>query len=76
MSLRIIGAGCLIVAVVGGGLEGASIEVPQLAWPRLLLLAGLGSAFIALDVWLLVTGVRGERQRGGDGAGGDHGSNA
>jgi hypothetical protein len=69
MSLMVVGAGCLVIAVVGGGLKGASIEVPELAWHLRILLALFGVAFIAIDVWLHLSvhrrgGSRGEEESG------------
>jgi hypothetical protein len=48
MTLQVIGALCILIALIGGGLKVSEIEIPRLSEGRMIALTIAGAAFIGL----------------------------
>lgn len=50
MTLQVIGAICILIALIGGGLKIREVEIPRLSRLRITALMVVGAAFIGLGL--------------------------
>lgn len=50
--LQVVGAVCIVVALVGGGLKAGDLEVPVISRKRRVLLGGAGVLFLVIGLLL------------------------
>jgi hypothetical protein len=50
MSLQVIGALCIVIALIGGGLKISEVEIPSLSKRRIIAMVVVGAVFVGLGL--------------------------
>ena len=50
MTLQVIGALCIMIALIGGGLKISEVEIPRLSGRRIVALVVVGAALVGLGL--------------------------
>jgi hypothetical protein len=68
LTLQVIGALCIVIALIGGGLKISSIEIPKLSTTQIIALLAAGILFIAAGLLVSGNSTAGPSQGPGSGA--------
>jgi hypothetical protein len=50
MTLQVVGALCIVIALIGGGLKVSEVEIPRLSELRIIALVAVGAVFVGLGL--------------------------